>query len=104
MARRAGVSETTVERIWKSFDLKPHLSDGFKLSSDPLFIEKGHPPLMYERASVTICPAILRSGPLRFAYGAALPSSRMELAEPRCQGHLKISARSSSEIWMSAIR
>jgi transposase len=40
MARRAGVSETTVGRIWKSFDLKPHLTDGFKVSTDPLFIEK----------------------------------------------------------------
>jgi transposase len=40
MARRAGVSESTVGRIWKSFDLRPHLTDGFKLSTDPLFIEK----------------------------------------------------------------
>jgi transposase len=40
MARRAGVSESTVGRIWKKFDLKPHLTDGFKLSADPLFIEK----------------------------------------------------------------
>jgi transposase len=40
MARRAGVSESTVGRVWRSFDLKPHLSDGFKLSTDPLFIEK----------------------------------------------------------------
>jgi transposase len=40
MARRSGVSRSTVGRIWRKFDLKPHLSDGFKLSSDPLFIEK----------------------------------------------------------------
>jgi transposase len=40
MARRAGVSESTVGRIWEKFDLKPHLSDGFRLSTDPLFIEK----------------------------------------------------------------
>jgi transposase len=40
MARRAGVSKSTVGRIWQKFDLKPHLCDGFKLSSDPLFIEK----------------------------------------------------------------
>jgi transposase len=40
MARRSGLSKSTVGRIWRKFDLKPHVSDGFKLSSDPLFIEK----------------------------------------------------------------
>ncbi len=40
MARRSGLSKSTVGRIWRKFDLKPHLSDGFKLSADPLFIEK----------------------------------------------------------------
>ena len=40
MARRSGLSESTVARIWRDFDLKPHLSDTFKLSTDPLFIEK----------------------------------------------------------------
>jgi transposase len=40
MARRSGLSESTVGRIWRRFDLKPHLADGFKLSTDPLFVEK----------------------------------------------------------------
>jgi transposase len=40
MARRSGLSKSTVGRIWRAFDLKPHLTDGFKLSTDPLFIEK----------------------------------------------------------------
>ena len=40
MAKRSGLSKSTVGRIWKKFDLKPHISDGFKLSSDPLFVEK----------------------------------------------------------------
>jgi transposase len=40
MARRSGLSKSTVGRIWRKFDLKPHLADGFKLSTDPLFIEK----------------------------------------------------------------
>ncbi len=40
MARRCGLSESTVGRIWRKFDLKPHISDGFKLSSDPLFVDK----------------------------------------------------------------
>jgi hypothetical protein len=40
MARRSGLSKSTVGRIWRRFELKPHLSDSFKLSTDPLFIEK----------------------------------------------------------------
>ena len=40
MAARSGLSKSTVGRIWRDFGLKPHLSDGFKLSSDPLFVEK----------------------------------------------------------------
>jgi transposase len=40
MAQRSGLSKSTVGRIWRAFDLKPHLTDGFKLSTDPLFVEK----------------------------------------------------------------
>jgi hypothetical protein len=40
MAQRSGLSESTIGRVWQKFDLKPHLSDGFKLSTDPLFVEK----------------------------------------------------------------
>jgi transposase len=40
MATRSGLSKSTVGRIWRKFDLKPHLTDTFKLSTDPLFTEK----------------------------------------------------------------
>jgi transposase len=40
MAQRSGLSKSTIGRIWRKFDLKPHLSDSFKLSPDPLFVEK----------------------------------------------------------------
>jgi transposase len=40
MAKRSGLSKTTVGRIWKAFGLKPHLTEAFKLSADPQFIEK----------------------------------------------------------------
>jgi len=40
MAKRAGVSQSTVSRIWRAFVLKPHRSETFKISKDPLFIEK----------------------------------------------------------------
>ncbi|WP_420803165.1 IS630 family transposase [Streptomyces spiramyceticus] len=40
MADRSGLSKSTVGRIWRKFQLKPHLADTFKLSTDPLFVEK----------------------------------------------------------------
>jgi transposase len=40
MAARTGLSKSTIGRIWRKFDLKPHLQDSFKLSSDPFFVEK----------------------------------------------------------------
>jgi transposase len=40
MAARSGLSPSTIGRIWKRFDLKPHLQDGFKLSTDPQFVSK----------------------------------------------------------------
>ena len=59
MAKACGMSAATVSRIWRAFGLKPHRSETFKLSRDPLFIEKVrdivglylHPP---ERA-VVLC-------------------------------------------------
>ena len=39
MAKRSGLSRSTIGRIWRKFELKPHLSDGFKLSTDPLFVD-----------------------------------------------------------------
>ena len=40
MARHAGVSHTTVQRIWHAHELKPHLVRTFKLSNDKQFVEK----------------------------------------------------------------
>ncbi len=40
MARATGMSRSSVNRIWQAFGLKPHLSETFKLSPDPLFVEK----------------------------------------------------------------
>src|SRR5580700_9422673 len=59
MAGRSGLSKSTIGRIWRKFDIKPHLAGTFKLSADPLFVDKvvdvvglyHHPP---ERA-VVLC-------------------------------------------------
>jgi transposase len=40
MAKAAGLSATTVGRVWRAFGLQPHRSETFKLSTDPLFVEK----------------------------------------------------------------
>ncbi len=40
MAKATGMSQSAVSRIWRAFGLKPHLVDSFKLSPDPLFVEK----------------------------------------------------------------
>lgn len=40
MARVCGLSQTAVSRIWRAFALQPHRAETFKLSTDPLFIEK----------------------------------------------------------------
>jgi len=40
MAEETGLSHTTIRRIWTAFGLQPHRSETFKLSSDPLFVDK----------------------------------------------------------------
>lgn len=40
LARKLGMSQTTVSRAWRAFGLQPHRVETFKLSTDPLFIEK----------------------------------------------------------------
>jgi hypothetical protein len=40
MAKASGLFQTMVSRIWRAFGLQPHWSESFKLSRDPLFIEK----------------------------------------------------------------
>ncbi len=40
LATATGMSQSAVSRIWRAFGLKPHLTETFKLSPDPQFIEK----------------------------------------------------------------
>jgi transposase len=40
MARAVGYAPSTIHRIWRAFGLQPHRSETFKLSNDPLFVEK----------------------------------------------------------------
>lgn len=40
LGKRTGLSRASIHRIWRAFFLAPHRSETFKLSKDPLFIEK----------------------------------------------------------------
>jgi transposase len=40
MAARSGLSPSSIGRIWRAFELRPHRAEGFKLSNDPLFVDK----------------------------------------------------------------
>jgi transposase len=40
MAKATGLSRSTIHQIWRAFALQPHRSETWKLSKDPLFVEK----------------------------------------------------------------
>tara|TARA_B100001750_G_scaffold125824_1_gene99821 strand:- start:2207 stop:3319 length:1113 start_codon:yes stop_codon:yes gene_type:complete len=40
LAKRLGVSQSSVSRVWRAFQLKPHKQDTFRLSTDDFFVEK----------------------------------------------------------------
>jgi transposase len=40
MASATGLSQTAVSRIWRAFGLQPHRQESFKLSTDPMFVER----------------------------------------------------------------
>lgn len=40
MSKESGLSQTTVSKIWRAFGLKPHRQETFKISTDPLFVDK----------------------------------------------------------------
>jgi transposase len=40
MAKATGMSQTAISRIWRAFALQPHRSESFKISRDPLFVDK----------------------------------------------------------------
>jgi transposase len=40
MARATGMSQSAISRIWRAFALQPHRTETFKLSTDPLFVDK----------------------------------------------------------------
>ncbi len=91
MAAATGLSHTTIRRIWNGFGLQPHRSETFKLSTDPLFVDKVHdivglylsPPnravvlCVDEKSQIRECPEFCVSVPDHggFKYSHALKRS-----------------------------
>ena len=86
MAERSGLSKSSIGRIWKAFEIKPHRAETFKLSNDPLFVDKvfdvvglyANPP----EAAVVLCvdeksqvQALARSQPA-FPMMPGMPEKR----------------------------
>jgi hypothetical protein len=91
MAKASGLGRTTVQQIWRAFGLQPHRSETFKLSTDPLLIEKVrdivglymHPPTH----AVVFCvdeKGCCRCGPARSSVAATTTGA---MARPRCLRH-----------------
>jgi hypothetical protein len=99
MASATGLSQTAVSRIWRAFGLQPHRQETFKLSTDPMFVERVRdivglymdPPLM----AMVLCvdeksqiQALDRTQPLLPLPPRASPSDALMttsiMARPRC--------------------
>ena len=88
MAKEMGIGQDSVGRIWRTFGVKPHIVNGFKLSKDPMFVEKTrdivglylNPPANAIVLSVdekSQCQALERAQPI-------LP---LDLGRAECQTH-----------------
>jgi transposase len=88
MAKEMGIGQDSIGRIWRTFGVKPHVVNGFKLSKDPMFAEKVrdivglylNPPdkaLVFSDDEKSQCQALERAQPV-------LP---MDLGRPECQTH-----------------
>lgn len=88
MAAKAGVSQSSVSRIWRAFGLRPHVVRGFKLSNDPLFIEKVRDIVGLYMAppdhAVVFC---FDEKPQIQALERAQPVLPMDLGQPERQTH-----------------
>jgi len=60
MAKASGLSQTAISRIWRAFALQPHRSETFKLSRDPLFVDKVRDIVGLYLGATASCPGIVR--------------------------------------------
>ena len=87
MARETGFSHTTIRRMWAAFGLQPHRSQTFKLSNDPLFVDKVR-DIVFEACSaftrVTACT--LAPSPIRDALSEGFSHFVTSIAAPVASG------------------
>src|SRR5438067_9517405 len=85
MAGATGFSHTTIRRIWTAFGLQPHRSETFKLSNDPLFVDKVRDivGLYLSPPNRALVLSVLRMRPRNGAGEApCLPSNAAEIVAP----------------------
>ena len=102
VAGQTGISKSSVQRYFQLFGLQPHRTEGFKLSTDPFFIEKLRdvvglylsPPnnaLVICVDEKSQCQALERTQPmLPMGFGYAvrgLPMTTSAMARPHCSRH-----------------
>ena len=101
MAKACGLSQSSISRIWRAFSLAPHRSETFKLSKDPLFIEKVRdivglymaPPdralvlCVDEKSQIRRWTELLRCCPCAPDRSNAAPTTMPATAPPACLRH-----------------
>jgi transposase len=88
MAKESGISRTTVHRIWRAFSLQPHRSETFKLSKDPLFVEKVRDivGLYLDPPEKALVLCVDEKSQIQ-ALDRTQPLLPMRLGQPECQTH-----------------
>jgi len=88
MAKKAGISASSVGRIWRANGLKPHIVRGFKLSNDPQFIEKVRDIVgLYMNPPDNALVFSFDEKPQIQALERAQPVLPMDLGQPERQTH-----------------
>ena len=88
MAEHAGISGSSVGRIWRAFGLQPHIVESFKFSDDPLFIEKVRDIVgLYMNPPEHAVVFSLDEKPQIQALERAQPVLPMDLGQPERQTH-----------------
>jgi len=87
MAAKAGISHSSVARIWRAHGLKPHIVRGFKLSNDPQFIEKVRDVVGYMSPPDNAVVFAFDEKPQIQALSRAQPILPMDLGMPERQTH-----------------
>ena len=81
LANATGLSRMTISRIWQVFGLRPHRSETFELSPDPLLIEKVRDSVGLYVDEKSLIQALDRSAPAADATGSSrTPHPRLQPA------------------------